>query len=104
MKKNIVKSCLVFVLAIFIHLSSQAQFVVKVRPAAPVVVRTRPPAPNSGYLWVDGEWVWRNNQYLYTEGRWVRQVYPGARWIPGHWKFHRRRGGWFWVPGHWNRR
>jgi hypothetical protein len=104
MKKNIVKSCLVFVLAIFLQVSSEAQFVVKVRPAAPVVVRTRPPAPNSGYLWVDGEWVWRNNQYVYNEGRWARPVQPGARWIPGHWKFHRRRGGWFWVPGHWNRR
>ena len=85
MKKNIAKGCLVFVLAIFIHVSSEAQFVVKVRPAAPVVVRTRPAAPGPGHVWVDGEWVWRNNQYVYTEGGWVRPAYTGARWIPGHW-------------------
>jgi WXXGXW repeat (2 copies) len=104
MRKNIIKSCLAFLIAIFMQASLQAQFVVKVRPVAPVVVRTRPPAPGPRHIWVDGEWVWRNNQYVYTEGRWMRPVYPGARWIPGHWKFHRRRGGWFWVPGHWSRR
>ena len=70
MKKNIIKSCLVFFAALFIQVSLQAQFVVKVRPSAPVVVRTRPPAPGPGHVWVDGEWVWRNNQYVYTEGKW----------------------------------
>lgn len=104
MKKIIVKSCLVFFVAIFLQVPLQAQFVVKVRPVAPVIITTRPLAPGPRHIWVDGEWVWRNNQYVYIEGRWVRLGYPGARWIPGHWKFHRRRGGWFWVPGHWNRR
>jgi hypothetical protein len=104
MKKNLVKSCLVFFLALFIGVSSQAQFVVRVRPTAPVVVRTRPLAPSPRHMWIDGEWVWRNNQYVYTEGRWILPAYPGARWIPGHWKFNRHRGGWLWIPGHWRRR
>jgi hypothetical protein len=104
MKKIVVKSCLVFFVAIFMQVSLQAQFVVKVRPAAPVVVSVRPLTPGPWHIWVNGEWIWRSNQYVYTEGRWVQPVYPGARWKPGHWKFHRRRGGWSWVPGHWKRR
>jgi hypothetical protein len=103
-KKIIVKTFLVFIVAVFTQVSSQAQFIVKIRPSAPVVVRSRPPAPSPRHVWVDGEWVWRGNQYVYTEGRWTEPRYAGARWVPGHWKYHRRRGGWFWVPGHWNRR
>ena len=103
MKKNFVKSCFVFFVSMLVHFSSQAQFVVKVRPAAPVVVRARPLAPGPRYVWVDGDYVWRGNQYVYNEGRWALPAYGGARWVPGHWKFNRRRGGWFWVGGHWRR-
>jgi WXXGXW repeat (2 copies) len=104
MKKNVLKAALLFMLASMLDHSLQAQFVVKVRPAAPVVVRARPLAPSPRHVWVDGDWVWRNNQYVYTEGRWVLPAYSRARWIPGHWKLNRRRGGWYWMPGHWSRR
>ncbi|HEY5408891.1 MAG TPA: hypothetical protein VIJ92_17505 [Ginsengibacter sp.] len=104
MKKNLLKISFVFIAAVLMQFSSQAQFVVKVRPNAPVVVRARPVAPSPRHVWIDGEWVWRGNQYVYTEGRWMLPAYRGARWIRGHWKQNPRRGGWYWVPGHWRRR
>ena len=29
--------------------------------------------------------------------------YPGAVWVPGHWKWRGRGRGYVWVPGHWRR-
>ncbi len=76
---------------------SNAQFVIKVRPAAPRVVRVAAPAPN--YIWVDEDWAWKNNNYVYTGGYWVAPPAGRAAWVPGHWKNTRR--GWIWKPGHW---
>jgi hypothetical protein len=47
MKKIIVKSFVVFFAAIFLQVPLQAQFVVKVRPVAPVIITTRPLAPGT---------------------------------------------------------
>ena len=103
MKKILIKFCVLFFIAIAVVNFAEAQFVIKVRPA-PVVVKARPAAPSRDYVWVEGDWVWQGNNYIYKEGYWARPAFRGANWIPGHWKYHRRRGGWFWVPGHWNRR
>jgi hypothetical protein len=104
MKKIIIKRFLIFLTSSLIHFSTQAQFVVKIRPEAPVIIRERPLAPSPRHVWIDGDYVWRDNQYVYTEGKWALPEYEGARWVPGHWKFHPRRGGWYWIPGHWRRR
>jgi len=80
--------------------AADAQFGVKVRPAAPVI-RVRPAAPSRGHVWVGGEYVWRGGQYVYTDGYWARPSFRGGRWVEGHWKDTRR--GWVWVPGHWRR-
>ncbi len=102
MKKILIKTCLLIFIILSATTFAEAQFVVKVRPT--IVVKARPAAPARDYAWIDGDWVWQGNNYIYKEGYWARPSFRGARWIPGHWKFHRRRGGWFWVPGHWNRR
>lgn len=80
------------------QLNANAQFVIKVRPVAPVVVRVGPPSPR--HIWVDGEWVWRGGRYEYVQGYWAAPGY-GRAWIPGHWKQTRR--GWVWKQGHWRR-
>ncbi|MCK5534985.1 YXWGXW repeat-containing protein [bacterium] len=38
-----------------------------------------------------------------TEIRTIRP-YPRAVWVPGRWKWRRRRGRHVWIPGHWRRR
>ncbi len=103
MKKTFLKAFVIMLATCAVYSASDAQFVVKVRPAAPTVIVTRPPAPSPRHVWVDGEYVSQGGQYVYTPGRWVQPAYAGAAWVSGHWKFNRRRGGWFWVPGHWRR-
>ncbi len=92
---------MIAVLAVFISSAAvaQAQFVVKIRPAAPVL-RARPIAPSPGHIWIGGNYAWRGGQYVYEEGYWAAPR-PGFRWVEGRWKH--RRGGWVWVPGHWRR-
>ncbi len=80
--------------------AANAQFIVKVRPTAPVVVRTHAPSP--GHTWVEGEWVWRAGRYEYVNGYWIAPPRPGAVWVKGYW-VHTRRG-WMWRAGHWRRR
>jgi hypothetical protein len=80
--------------------TADAQFVVKIRPSAPVIVRAGSPSPR--HIWVDGEWVWRGGGYQYVNGYWVVPAGRGTAWVPGHWKQTRR--GWVWKPGHWRRR
>ncbi len=80
--------------------SASAQIFVKVRPAAPVVVRTTAPSPR--HVWIGEEWTVRNGVYVHTGGYWALPPHPGWVWISGHW-IHDRRGE-QWVPGHWARR
>jgi len=100
MKKTIVKGLLMFFLATGIAQASHAQRIyVKVRPVAPVVVRTVAPSPR--HVWVEGEWVWVNNAYTWHAGYWAEPPHPREVWVAGHWR--RAYGGWNWVPGHWRR-
>jgi hypothetical protein len=100
MKNNISKFILILVASVSFSAAADAQFVVKIRPMAPVI-RVRPFAPSPRHVWVAGEYAWRGGQYVYTDGYWAVPPAPGRVWIEGHWKMTRR--GWVWKPGHWAR-
>lgn len=99
MKKYFLKLLLVFVI-VNIAANADAQFFVKIRPYAPIIVR--PIAPSPRHAWVEGEWAWRDRGYHYVNGYWATPLRIGSVWIPGHWKSTRL--GWMWKPGHWSRR
>lgn len=99
MKKYVIKIIMLFALVISFATTAEAQFVIKMRPAAPVL-RARPVCPSPGHVWIGGNYVWRGGQYVYSNGYWTAPR-PGFRWVDGRWKH--RRGGWVWVPGHWKR-
>lgn len=99
MKKYLVKIIAMLATALSFTALAEAQFVIKVRPAAPVL-RARPVCPSPGHVWIGGNYVWRGGQYVYNEGYWASPR-TGHKWVDGHWKH--RRGGWAWVPGHWRR-
>lgn len=98
MKKNLVKYFVIVLVMLGSAFSSSAQFVIKVRPASPVV-RVRPAHPGPKYIWVQGDYVWRRGQYVYTDGYWAVPPPRYSNWVEGRWKH--RRGGWVWIPGHW---
>lgn len=77
--------------------ASEQNVAVVTRPAE--VVETRPAAPSSRHIWVDGEWVWQNGHYGWKAGFWVL---PQAhqKWMRGYWT-QRPNGQWYWVAGHW---
>jgi hypothetical protein len=73
-----------------------ARVVVVHRPHPPVVARPLPPHP--GWVWIEGDWIWRGRHYVWKPGYW-RAPRPGYAWIPGHWR--RVPHGWHWEAGHW---
>ncbi len=77
--------------------SSNAQIIVKVRPARPHYERVVAPTPR--HVWIDEDWEPRNGTYVFVGGRWAEPPRPRAAWVPGHWA--RRRHGDVWIPGHW---
>jgi hypothetical protein len=98
MKKYISRFLLAAVLVLGFSYASSAQVIVKVRPAAPVVVR--PVAPSPRHVWIEGGWLARNGRYVHSDGYWA--VPPrGRHWAAGYWA--PRRQGYVWVPGHWTR-
>lgn len=100
MKKTFLKALLMFCLVTgFAEIGQAQRIFVKVRPVAPVVVRTVAPSPR--HVWAEGEWVWVNNNYVWHAGYWAEPPHPHEIWIAGHWR--RAYGGWNWVPGHWRR-
>jgi hypothetical protein len=101
MKKFFLKTIMLLAIGFSFTIVAEAQIVVKVRPAAPVI-RARPVAPSPKHVWVGGNYVWRGGTYVYEEGYWATPPGPGRIWVEGHWK--NKRGGWVWVPGHWKRR
>ena len=88
------------VLALVLSFATQAQFVVRIRPAAPLV-RVRPACPSPRHVWVGGNYNWRGGQYAYTDGYWALPPANSRAWVEGYCKNKRR--GWVWVPGHWTR-
>ena len=88
------------VLALVLSFATQAQFVVRIRPAAPLV-RVRPACPSPRHVWVGGNYNWGGGQYAYTDGYWALPPANSRAWVEGYWKNKRR--GWVWVPGHWRR-
>ena len=91
---------LVMAVSLFTALKSNAQIVVRVRPARPrEVVVVRPPAPSPRHVWVAEEWTNEGGHYVYHAGYWAMPPRPHAVWVAGHWG--NRRRGYVWVPGHW---
>ncbi|MEI9958849.1 MAG: hypothetical protein WDM90_21630 [Ferruginibacter sp.] len=88
MKKIFVKMMMMFAIAISFSAVADAQFVIKVRPHAPVV-HVRPAAPSPRHVWVSGDYVWRNGNYFYQEGYWAAPPRGRRVWVDGHWN-HRR--------------
>jgi hypothetical protein len=66
-------------------------------PPPPRVV-VRPPAPQPGYMWVDGYWSWNGAQYVWVDGYWTAPragyVYVQPRWV-------QQGRGWVWQQGGW---
>ena len=72
---------------------------------APAAVRApRPPvSPRAGWIWIPGQWIWRQalRRYLWIRGYWTSRPGPGFVWVPGQWVWRPRRGIYVWVPGRW---
>ena len=98
MKKYLLKIFILAAIAVSFSAISDAQFVVKIRPALPVIA-IRPACPTPRHVWVAGEYVYMGNNYVYKEGYWALPPQTGFRWVEGRWKATRR--GWRWIPGHW---
>ncbi|QEM06499.1 hypothetical protein DIU31_024385 [Mucilaginibacter rubeus] len=79
--------------------TTNAQIVVRVRPARPVAVIRRPPPPSPRHVWVEEDWVLSSGRYVWHGGYWAAPPRPRAFYVPGHWRNTPR--GSVWVPGHW---
>ncbi len=97
--KKILKAFAIAALITVSASASQAQIIVRVRPAAPRTVIVRPPAPSPRHVWVREDWRPVNGRYVYGGGYWAAPPRAGARFIAGHWRNTRR--GSVWIPGHW---
>ena len=101
MQKILAITAILFVIALAFAFQASAQVYVKIRPVAPVIVRTTAPSP--AHVWIGEEWEPRGGKYVYVGGHWAAPPHPGWAWVPGHWKHHDRRGE-VWIRGHWRRR
>lgn len=101
MQKHLSRVAILAFIALIVSFTASAQIYVRIRPVAPVVVRTAAPSP--AHVWVGEEWEPRNGQYVYVGGHWAAPPRPGSVWVPGHWRRHDRNGE-EWIRGHWRRR
>jgi len=103
MKRLLFSLGLIVIFLIAMPEKATAQFFVRIRPVAPVVVGVIPPAPGPHYVWVKGHWRWNKhrNEYVWVEGHWI-QARRGHVWVEGYWEDVEGRGS-RWIPGHWSR-
>lgn len=82
--------------------ASNAQVIVKVKPANPNVVVVKPARVRPHHIWVAGHWKWnsRKHVYVWTDGHYVKKR-RGHRYVEGHWMVVAQ--GYKWVPGTWVR-
>jgi len=62
-------------------------------------VERRTSAPSDQYVWVEGRWVYQDEDWRWTPGSWQLRPNRSAEWISGRWV--REGGNWNWVPGYW---
>lgn len=74
-----------------------AQVVVAQAPPPPIV-ETVVVAPGPDYVWVAGDWEWRN-RWVWVGGHWVLPPHPHAVWVVGVWGHGPH--GWHHTPGYW---
>jgi WXXGXW repeat (2 copies) len=98
MKKNVIRFLFLSVIIFTVSFSASAQVYVKIRPAAPVVVRSA--QPDKSQVWINEEWEPNGGTYRYTGGHWATPSHPGYRWKQGHWRRHHKDGE-EWVAGSW---
>jgi len=69
----------------------------------PTYIETkRPNRPSNVHVWVDGDWVWRQqtHNYVYKNGYWSKP-YRNKTYISGRWQSTQQ--GSQWNSGHWQR-
>ncbi|QBZ98578.1 YXWGXW repeat-containing protein [Flavobacterium sangjuense] len=88
---------LLLCMGFFLLLNSCAVGYVESEPT--YVAVSRPPQPSATYVWIEGNWVWTNNNYVYRQGYWARPR-PGRTYVSGYWRHEPR--GYVWVKGRWN--
>lgn len=93
MKKSI--TFIVSVAFLFI-ISSCSSGYVDSEPTYVEVARPSSPGPN--YVWINGDWQWRNNTYQHQNGYWDKPR-NGKKYTQGHWEKGKR--GNHWNNGRW---
>ncbi|RLC52766.1 MAG: hypothetical protein DRZ79_00625 [Candidatus Cloacimonadota bacterium] len=70
-------------------------------PPAKAIVEIKPTKPYPKAVWIPGHWKWSKKRQKYI---WVKghwkKVKKEKTWIAGHWK--KTPYGWIWINGHWN--
>jgi YXWGXW repeat-containing protein len=66
--------------------------------AAPPPPREESFAPRAGFVFVRGNWEWRDGEWQWIPGHWERER-AAQRWIEAHWE--QRGDHWELVAGHW---
>jgi hypothetical protein len=100
MNKIFVRMLILSIMVFFVSFSVSAQVYVKIRPVAPVIVRSAQPDKNQ--VWIDEEWEPNAGGYRYSGGHWASPPHPGSKWKQGHWKRHHKDGE-EWVAGNWSK-
>jgi hypothetical protein len=77
---------------------TEAQVVVRQRPARPVHVINKPIQARPGYIWIEGFWNHNGRKYMWVEGNWAR-ARAGQNWVTGRWE--NCKGGHRWISGYW---
>jgi len=99
MKRPLVLAILMLALLLTVAACYAGTRVYVVQKPPPLKVEVIGVAPAADHVWVQGYWVWRDNDYQWVPGHWDKPPHSRAQWMPGHWK-HTRHGH-YWVPGHW---
>jgi len=56
------------------------------------------PAPYSGAVWIEGDWVYSGGHYVHNRGHWAR-ARANRNWAKGNWEHNNQ--GYRWHRGHW---
>src|SRR5262245_29660570 len=73
--------------------------VVVTKPPPPLRRETVVVSPGPGYVWVNGNWIWRGNRYVREKGRWVRPPHARTAWVAPRYESH--GNSYYYYNGYW---
>jgi len=82
-----------------VYVEPEPTYVVVRQAPPPIIVESRPIAPSSSHIWIEGSWNWDNQRYVWAGGHYAVPPQQDVVWVAA--RYEASSDGVHYTPGRW---